>query len=339
MSRSLVLAVFACLLLSGCTVSLSTIRGDYDLLREEIHRAKSQGGMHCAPLPLAEAQLQYRFASLELGQGDFDRAGQHLRAGRGAAAAALSGTADCPVTGVSTKDLGSDPWADADGDGIGDRTDLCPYEIEDRDGFSDNDGCWEPDNDLDGVADADDQCPLEAEDIDGTEDEDGCPEEDDDGDGVADFEDECPSEAEVFNGFQDGDGCPDLVPMYVEVRGDSVGFVEPITFLPGGSDLLGTSRRAVEELATLLKSSPGVNLRVVGHTSNRGDAAELVELSLRRARSVVDFLVAEGVASERLEAVGKGGDAPLTTNRTAQGRKANERVDVELTSGRFEGFE
>ena len=40
-------------------------------------------------------------------------------------------------------------------------------------------------------------------------------------------------------------------------------------------------------LATLLKSAPGVQLRIVGHTSTRGDAAELLELSLRRATSVV----------------------------------------------------
>jgi hypothetical protein len=64
---------------------------------------------------------------------------------------------------------------DADADGIADDADKCPDEVEDRDGFQDDDGCPDPDNDEDGILDALDVCPLDKEDFDGFQDEDGCP--------------------------------------------------------------------------------------------------------------------------------------------------------------------
>ena len=336
--RSVFVGLLLGTLLSACGATLPMVRVDYDLLREEVHRAKSRGAMECAPLELAQAQLSYRFASLELGQGDFERAARHVKSGRSAASEALAESKSCPVQGITVKDLGADPWADADGDGVSDRDDQCPYGLEDRDGFSDQDGCAEPDNDLDGVLDAQDKCPFEAEDIDGRQDDDGCPETDDDGDGVADVDDACPDEAEVQNGFLDEDGCPDLIPQHIEIGVESVGFTKPLSFLGSGNELLGSGPRAIEELAVLLKSSPEVHLRVVGHTSNRGDAGELQKLSEGRAGAIVRILVASGVDASRLEAIGRGGEVPIATNRTRSGRETNERIELELVSGRFVGF-
>jgi opacity protein-like surface antigen/outer membrane protein OmpA-like peptidoglycan-associated protein len=104
--------------------------------------------------------------------------------------------------------IGGKP-GDSDGDGILDPYDKCPDQAEDRDGFSDNDGCPELDNDGDGIVDADDKCPNDAEDKDGFQDFDGCPDLDNDGDGIADNLDKCPNQAEDKDGFQDTDGCPD----------------------------------------------------------------------------------------------------------------------------------
>ena len=63
-----------------------------------------------------------------------------------------------------------------DGDGLADPVDQCPDDPEDLDGFTDEDGCPDPDNDTDGVLDVDDLCPNDPEDRDGKQDEDGCPE-------------------------------------------------------------------------------------------------------------------------------------------------------------------
>jgi OmpA-OmpF porin, OOP family len=94
---------------------------------------------------------------------------------------------------------------DRDGDGIFDFDDPCPSQVEDFDGFQDEDGCLDEDNDEDGMLDAEDQCRNDAEDLDGIMDSDGCPEDDGDNDGVLDLIDECPEEA----GTAQAEGCPD----------------------------------------------------------------------------------------------------------------------------------
>jgi hypothetical protein len=98
---------------------------------------------------------------------------------------------------------------DSDADGVPDRADACPHAAEDRDGFTDIDGCPDPDNDADGVPDIADGCPDAPEDPDGTLDKDGCPDPDDDQDGVFDVIDHCPSAPEDPDGWEDLDGCPD----------------------------------------------------------------------------------------------------------------------------------
>jgi hypothetical protein len=98
---------------------------------------------------------------------------------------------------------------DSDGDGVDDKHDKCPSELEDHDGYLDDDGCPESDNDADGIDDHADRCPNEPEDLDGTEDTDGCPDRDNDGDGIEDGYDSCPDDPEDKDGDRDQDGCPD----------------------------------------------------------------------------------------------------------------------------------
>jgi OOP family OmpA-OmpF porin len=98
---------------------------------------------------------------------------------------------------------------DSDGDGVSDKTDACPTELEDHDGFQDDDGCPDVDNDNDGIPDKTDKCPDDAEDPDGHDDADGCPDLDNDGDGIQDGYDSCPDQPEDKDGDRDEDGCPD----------------------------------------------------------------------------------------------------------------------------------
>ncbi|OGQ77417.1 MAG: hypothetical protein A2289_25285 [Deltaproteobacteria bacterium RIFOXYA12_FULL_58_15] len=104
------------------------------------------------------------------------------------------------------------PIGDSDGDGLTDDVDKCPMEAEDKDQFSDEDGCPDLDNDGDGVLDADDGAPNDPEDKDSFEDADGVPDLDNDQDGIADINDKCPLEAETRNGYEDEDGCPEQIP-------------------------------------------------------------------------------------------------------------------------------
>jgi len=98
---------------------------------------------------------------------------------------------------------------DSDGDGVRDQVDACPSEMEDHDGFEDDDGCPDADNDNDSILDTSDKCPDDAEDPDGHDDADGCPDLDNDRDGIKDGYDSCPDQAEDKDGDRDDDGCPD----------------------------------------------------------------------------------------------------------------------------------
>ena len=324
------------LLLSGCAVSLPAVRGHHDTLRERIHRAKALGAMECAPSELAAAQVQYRFASLELSQGDLNRADQHIQAGLDQADLAISAGVACPAEGVTVKDLLADPWPDADGDAVLGEDEKCPWVIEDRDGYLDHDGCPEPDNDGDGREDRVDQCPNEAEDLDGYADEDGCPEHDNDGDGIADVDDACRDKAETVNGFADEDGCPDFRPEHVDLFEDRIEFRKPLVFVDKGHLVLGISHPPLRELARILMDNGEVTVLIRGHTHNRGEPDELMALSEGRASSIRDFLVLQGVETSRIAVEGVGPGEPIATNRTASGRKQNDRIEVRITGGVIE---
>jgi OmpA-OmpF porin, OOP family len=105
--------------------------------------------------------------------------------------------------------------------------------------------------------------------------------------------------------------------------------VQNILFAVNSAEILPESVEALETIAELMRDRPEVNLLVVGHTDNTGDYAYNVALSLERAQSVVSWLAGEGgVARERLQAAGAGMMAPVTTNRTEEGRARNRRVEL-----------
>jgi len=321
------LLLLAC---TGCSASLPSVRGHHDTLRERIHRAKGLGGMECAPQDLAAAQAHFRFATMELGQGDPNRAEHHVDLGLDHADAAIAASDECPVMAIRPKDLRADPWPDADGDEVPTIDDECPYAIEDRDGFEDMDGCPEPDNDQDGLLDRADACPMEAEDLDGFLDADGCPEWDNDEDGVNDDSDYCPDAPETMNGFEDEDGCPDFKPVHLDVLEDRLSLKKPLSFLDGMPVLLGLSHPALREVAQLMAASPDLRIAIGGHTDNRGEPDRLLTLSEGRAKAVFDFLVQQGVPAGRMEHAGFGDTQPVSTNRTKTGRKLNQRVEILL---------
>ncbi len=166
----------------------------------------------CAPKQLALAEAHLRFGRVELTQGNFLRAEEHLQIAR-VNVNSLQEIVDRKAAEGDPCEEVAKPKAEADtdGDGIIDKVDGCPTEAEDPDGYQDEDGCPDPDNDADGILDVDDKCPNEPENINGYQDEDGCPEKDGDrdGDGILDRMDKCPDQPEDKDGFEDADGCPD----------------------------------------------------------------------------------------------------------------------------------
>jgi len=103
-----------------------------------------------------------------------------------------------------------------------------------------------------------------------------------------------------------------------------------VLFDPGKATLLDSARSSLQEVVDLLQTEPEKKIRVEGHTDSSGDAAANLKLSQQRAQSVRDALVKMGVAADRIKAVGMGEDFPIASNKTAEGRARNRRVDVIL---------
>jgi len=89
------------------------------------------------------------------------------------------------------------------------------------------------------------------------------------------------------------------------------------------------SEPTLEQIAKLLHDRPGMNLLVVGHTDNAGTFAFNMDLSQRRANSVVSALVRQhGIAENRLTPVGVSFACPIASNKTDEGRAKNRRVEL-----------
>lgn len=89
------------------------------------------------------------------------------------------------------------------------------------------------------------------------------------------------------------------------------------------------SKPALEQIAKLLRGNPALKLVVTGHTDNQGAFDYNVDLSRRRAASIVAALAGEyGIAKDRLTSFGAGMAAPAGNNGTEEGRAKNRRVEL-----------
>ena len=71
---------------------------------------------------------------------------------------------------------------------------------------------------------------------------------------------------------------------------------------------------------------------VIGHTDNIGSDSYNSELSQRRAESVKNYAVAQGISSSRLTTVGKGEAEPIADNSNESGRSQNRRVEIVIVA-------
>lgn len=86
----------------------------------------------------------------------------------------------------------------------------------------------------------------------------------------------------------------------------------------------------LDRVVSLMQEYPTLIIEISGHTDNIGNAAYNKELSLQRARSVVDYLVSKGIAASRLQSVGFGFEKPVADNQTEEGRRLNRRSEFRI---------
>lgn len=133
------------------------------------------------------------------------------------------------------------------------------------------------------------------------------------------------------------------VPMYSEeqdietailmqkVTVGSKAVMKNIFFDVGKAELKNESVSELERILDLLTNNPGIKLQINGHTDNSGNAETNKVLSLKRAETVIAFLIARGIDFNRLKAVGYGQERPIVSNDDeAGGREINRRTEIEV---------
>jgi OOP family OmpA-OmpF porin len=108
--------------------------------------------------------------------------------------------------------------------------------------------------------------------------------------------------------------------------------LEGVNFVTNSAELTPESKAILDNVAESLKDWPEVKVEVEGHTDSVADPAYNMDLSQRRAESVLDYLVSRGVATSRLSAKGYGETRPVASNDTAEGRAKNRRVELRKTN-------
>jgi OOP family OmpA-OmpF porin len=109
---------------------------------------------------------------------------------------------------------------------------------------------------------------------------------------------------------------------------------EVITFATGSAEIteegIVVLERVIELLAPTFAARPRVEVRIDGHTDDEGPEDFNRDLSLRRARTVLDYMVAAGLPDANLSAEGFGESRPIADNGTAEGRAKNRRIEFTL---------
>ncbi|PTQ75942.1 OmpA family protein [Celeribacter persicus] len=106
---------------------------------------------------------------------------------------------------------------------------------------------------------------------------------------------------------------------------------QDILFATDSAVVVPSLQDDLRALAYNLQDYPNTTVQIIGHTDNTGSATYNQELSTRRASAVATILRANGVASGRIQAFGRGEDAPIATNLTPDGRAQNRRVEIVIT--------
>jgi outer membrane protein OmpA-like peptidoglycan-associated protein len=97
------------------------------------------------------------------------------------------------------------------------------------------------------------------------------------------------------------------------------------------SDAVGSpARQNLSNLAESLEKYPRTHVLLVGHTDAVGSDVYNEDLSRRRASTTAAFVAAQGVARDRIEALGRGEMEPVASNDSEYGREQNRRVEVAI---------
>lgn len=116
----------------------------------------------------------------------------------------------------------------------------------------------------------------------------------------------------------------------VRVQGDTTEFklVQNILYAFNSTEANGEYQQSLENIARVLKSREGLNVRLIGHTDNIGPAEVNERIARLRANNAARALTKMGISENRIELTGAGQKEPVASNETQEGRKQNRRVET-----------
>ncbi|MBD2858834.1 OmpA family protein [Spongiibacter sp. KMU-158] len=142
---------------------------------------------------------------------------------------------------------------------------------------------------------------------------------DSDNDGIIDSYDDCPNT--LAGAKVDGRGCV--------VQQQTI-TMDDITFPSNSAELTISAKFVLQKALTFLLKQPNLDAEIAGHTDSTGSDEYNRSLSQRRAESVKNYFVANGIAANRITAKGYGESEPIANNSTKEGRDKNRRVEMRL---------
>ncbi len=106
--------------------------------------------------------------------------------------------------------------------------------------------------------------------------------------------------------------------------------IDKLYFSPNSYKIEEKSYPSLDEISDFMKDNPDVYIEIGGHTNGIPSHEFCDKLSKLRAKSVATYLVKKGISAERLKYRGYGKRKPIATNKTKEGRKKNQRVEIKI---------
>lgn len=136
------------------------------------------------------------------------------------------------------------------------------------------------------------------------------------------------------DGAEDGkevrDGTDPLTADVLQIQESGEIVLEGINFETNSAVITEDSNPILRKALNTLRTNPDLRVEVQGHTDDVGSSASNLRLSERRANSVRDWLIQNGIDGTRMTARGYGEDAPLVPNDSAENRSKNRRIQFRV---------
>ena len=123
---------------------------------------------------------------------------------------------------------------------------------------------------------------------------------------------------------------PVSAPAVLKKKIDELLIGNAIAFRINSAILLPEGKTVLDSVAAILQEAPTVAFEVGGHTDNVGPEQSNWVLSEQRAKAVVEYLISQGIAAERLTSKGYGASRPIAESATDEGRWQNRRIEFSI---------